>query len=47
MQVLAKCKFYLMTLLVAVLLTIGTATSDNQTELSTGDTTQMTKNRRL
>ena len=33
MQVLAKCQFYLMTLLVAVLLTVGTAASDDQTNL--------------
>ena len=32
-----------MTLLVAVLLTVGTVASDNQTDLSTGDTTQMVK----
>ena len=43
MQVLAKCQFYLMTLLVAVLLAVGAAASDDRTNLSTGDTPQMTK----
>ena len=43
MKVLVKSKFYFLMLLVAVLLTIRTASSDNQTELSTGGTTQMTK----
>lgn len=43
MKALVKCEFYLMTLFVAVLLTVGTAISDDQTDPSTGDTTQMTK----
>ena len=43
MKVLVKCKFYFLMLLAAVLLAIGTASSDNQTKLSTGDTTQMAK----
>ena len=43
MKVLAKWKTYTMTLLTGVLFIVATATGDNQTELSTGDTTQMTK----
>ncbi len=43
MKALVKYKFYFLMLLAAVLLTIGTVSSDNQTELSTGDTPQMTK----
>ena len=43
MKVLGKCQFYLMILFVAVLFAVGPAASDNQTELSTGDTTQMAK----
>lgn len=43
MKGLGKCEFYLMTLFVAVLLTVSTVESDDQTDLSTGDTTQMTK----
>ncbi len=43
MKVLVKCQFYLMTLLVAVLLTVGMAASDDRTNLSTEDVTQMTK----
>ena len=43
MKTLVKCKLYLMTFLTTVLFTIGTAVSDNQTGLSTGDTTQMPK----
>ena len=43
MKALVKCKFYLMMLFVAVLFTVGTAASDDQTKLSTGDTTQMEK----
>ncbi len=43
MKALVKCKFYLMTLLVAVLLTVGTTASDDQTTPSTGDTPLMTK----
>lgn len=35
MKALAKCKFYLLTLLAAVLFTVGTVGSDNQTDLST------------
>jgi hypothetical protein len=33
MKVLVKYQFYFMTLLVAVLLTVGTAASDDQTNL--------------
>ncbi len=43
MKVLAKWKTYTMALLAGVLFIVATATGDNQTELSTGDTTQMTK----
>ena len=43
MKVLVKYKFYLMTLLATMLFAVGRVASDNQTELSTGDTTQMTK----
>ena len=43
MKALVKCQFYLMMLFVAVLFTVGPAASDNQTELSAGDTTQMAK----
>ena len=32
MKVLVKCKFYFLMLLVAVLLTVGTAASDDWTE---------------
>ena len=43
MKSLVKCKFYLMTLLAAVLFAVGTATSDNQTDSSKGDVKQMAK----
>ena len=43
MKALVKCQFYLMTLLTIVLLTIGTAISDDQKDQSTGDTMQITK----
>ena len=43
MKVLVKSKFYFMTLFAAVLLTVGTVASDDQTNLSTEDVTQMTK----
>ena len=41
MKTLVKCKFYLPILLVVVLLTVGTAESDDRTDLSTGETKQM------
>ena len=43
MKSLVKCKFYSMTLLVVVLLTVGTAISDDQTDSSKGDTAQVAK----
>ena len=43
MKVLVKCEFYLMILSVAVLFVVGIAASDDQTNLSTEDVTQMTK----
>ncbi|MDE0684643.1 MAG: DUF5694 domain-containing protein [Candidatus Poribacteria bacterium] len=43
MKTLVKYKFYLMTLLAAVLFTVGTTKSDDQTNLSTEDVTQITK----
>ena len=43
MKVLAQCKFYLMMLLATVLFLSGTATSDDQTDVSIGDTKQITK----
>ena len=43
MKTLVKCKFYLITLLAAMLFIVGTATSADQTDVSTGDTKQMTK----
>lgn len=43
MKALVKCEFYLMILFAALLFTVGTVESDDQTELSTGDTTQMTR----
>ena len=43
MQRLFKCQFYFMTLLVAVLFIVGTATSDNHTDESTEEIQQMTK----
>ena len=43
MKALVKCKFYFMTLFAAVLLTVGTVASDDQTDLSIGDATQMTQ----
>ena len=43
MQRLFKCQFYFMTLLVAVLSIVGTATSDDHTDESTEEIQQMTK----
>ena len=43
MQRLFKCHFYFMTLLVAVLSIVGTATSDDHTDESTEEIQQMTK----
>ncbi|MDE0469305.1 MAG: DUF5694 domain-containing protein [Candidatus Poribacteria bacterium] len=43
MKALVKCEFYFMILFAALLFTVGTVESDDRTELSTGDTTQMTK----
>ena len=43
MKALVKYKFYLMMLPAALLLTVGPVASDDQTDLSIGDTTQMTK----
>ena len=43
MKALVKCQFYLTTLFVAVLLIVGTVSSDNQTNLSTENVKQMTK----
>ena len=43
MKTLVKRKFHLMTLFVAVLLTVATATSDNQTDVSTEGVKQMTQ----
>ena len=43
MKALVKRKLYLMMLFVAVLFTVGTAASENQTDSSIGDTTQITK----
>jgi hypothetical protein len=43
MKALVKCQFHLMTLFVAVLLTVGTVSSDNQTNLPTENVTQMMK----
>ena len=43
MKALVKCKFYLMMLFVAVLFTVSTAASDDQTKLSTGDYTNEKK----
>ena len=36
MKVLVRCQFYLMILFVAVLFAVGTAASDDRTELSEG-----------
>lgn len=44
MQRLFKCQFYSIMLLTAVLFVVGTATSDDQTEVSTETTKQMAKN---
>ena len=41
MKTLVKCKFYLITLLAAALSIAGTATSDDQTNISIGDVKQM------
>ena len=43
MKTLVKCKLYLITVLAAVLFMIGTAVSDNPTDLSIGETKQMTQ----
>lgn len=43
MKALVKCKFYLIMLLVAVLFTVGTVSSDNQTDASTETTKQIGK----
>ena len=43
MKVLVKSQFYLITLLAAMLLMVGTATSDDQTDVSTETTKQMAK----
>ena len=43
MKTLVKCKLYLITLLAAVLFIVGTAVSDNPTDLSIGETKQMTQ----
>ncbi len=43
MQRLFKCHYYFMTLLVAVLFIVDTATSDNQTGVLTEETQQMTQ----
>ena len=43
MKILVKYKFYLMMLLATILFAVGAVESDDQTELSIGDTTQMTK----
>ena len=43
MKVLVKSQFYLITLLAAMLLIVGTATSDDQTDVSTETTKQMAK----
>ena len=41
MKAVVKYKLYVITLLAAVLFTVGTAVSDDQTNVSTGDTKQM------
>ena len=41
MRSLVKCEFYLMILFATALFTVGTTVSDDQTDLSTGNTTQM------
>ena len=43
MKALGKCEFCLIMLFAAVLLAVGTVASDDQTDPSTEDTTQMTK----
>ena len=43
MKVLAQCKFYSIMLLTAVLFMLGTATSDDQTDVSTEERKQMTQ----
>ncbi len=43
MRSLVRCKFYLMILLATVLFTVGTTVSDDKTDLSTGNTTQMAR----
>ena len=41
MRSLVKCEFYLMILFTTVLFTVGTTVSDNQADVSTGNTTQV------
>ena len=41
MRSLVKCEFYLMILFAIVLFTVGTTVSDDQTDVSTGNATQM------
>ena len=43
MKTLVKCKFYLITLLVAASFIVGTATSADQTDVSTEETQRMTQ----
>ena len=43
MQRLFKCQFYFMSLLIAALCTVGTATSDDHTDASIGETKQVSK----
>ena len=43
MKVLMKCQFYLITLLATVLFMVGTAISDDQTDVSAGGNMQVTK----
>ena len=43
MKALVKCEFCLIMLFAAVLLAVGTVASDDRTDLSTGETEQMTK----
>ena len=43
MKALMKCKFYLMALLASMLFIVGTATSDDHTDISTGESKQMTQ----
>ena len=43
MKTLVKCKFYLITLLAAILFMAGTAVSDNHIDVSTEEIQQMTQ----